>query len=259
MHNVFDLAKETTPADTYDALASIVGKQSQKVINGLHYIGDGQFFGRAVTLRSLPARTDHIKEVNEHSQKDGKVDGPLGHAISLCGKESVLVVDASGYNHSAIGGGTRMSELAARNAVGLVTDGALRDKGEFERYAETYDMKTACADWTVQSGTYSALYPSDVNVPISVHGVLVRPGDYIFGDKNAILVIPEDHIKVSLEVGIVYTTLNNFITRKREEAKADKKLRVNASDPAVRKEFLSTSNLTERQIELYKKHDVGVA
>lgn len=259
MRSVFEIAKETTPADTYDALKSILGAGAQRVINGLDYVGGEQFFGRAVTLRSLPARPDYIAEVEKKFKDEHGVADPLSHVISLCDEESVLVVDSSGYNHSAIAGGTKMASLAARKAAGFVTDGALRDKSEFARYASQYGMKTSCSDWTVQSGTKSALYGSDVNAPVTVHGVLVRPGDYIFGDENAILVIPEAKAEEILETGVLHSRLNDFVTKKLEETGGIMGKDVLPKSPEMVKELLADAEYSERQIELFKEHIGEVA
>jgi regulator of RNase E activity RraA len=257
MRDLYIIQKETTPADSYDALSSIVGKTGQRVINGLKFVGDGQFFGRAVTLRSLPARPDHVKEVQEEAMKEFGISDPLSEAISLCDEKSVLVVDASGYNHSAIGGGTKFSALAARNAAGLVTDGALRDQSEFKRYAKDYGMKTNCCDWTIQSGTGSALFPSDINVPVTVHGVLVRPGDYMFGDENAVLVIPEMIVEEVLELGVVNSKMNDFVTAMLEETKGTMGREVKPKTPEAMEMFLMKAQLSERQMELFKKYMGG--
>lgn len=257
MRNLFEIAKETTPADTYDALGSILGKGAQRVINGLDFLGGEQMFGRAVTLRSLPARPDYVKEVEERTMNEHGVTDPLSHAISLCDEESVLVIDASGYNNSAIAGGTKMSALAARKAAGLLTDGSLRDKDEFSRFAQEYGMKTCVHGWTIQSGTKSALFPSDINVPISVHGVLVRPGDYIFGDNNAFLVIPEESVTEILELGVVHSKMNNFVTDQLEKTKGILGREVKPKTPESMKMFLADANLSEDQMTLFKKYMGG--
>lgn len=257
MRDPVTIATETTPADTYDALVGMVGKTSQRVINGLQFIGTGHLFGRAITLRSLPARPDYVKKVQEESKKAYDIPDLLSHAISLCDKKNVLIVDASGYHHSAIAGGTKIAALAARSAAGLITDGALRDRDEFERYAKEYGMHTACSGWTVQSGTASTLYPSDVNIPISVHGVLVRPGDYLFGDENAVLVIPEEHVEEALETGVVHSKFNDYVTAKLEETKGILGRDIRAKDPDFKKQFRADITLSERQTELFKKYMGG--
>ena len=253
MRDVIDIATETSPADGYDALTDVLGNAAQRVMNGLEFVGGGQFVGQAVTLRSLPARDDFIAEVEARSLESYEVSSPLAHAISLCDEQSVLVIDASGYNHSAVSGGTTLSALAVR-AAGLVTDGALRDRSEFVRYADSYGFKVCCHGWTVQSGTGTALYPSDVNLPVAVHGVLVHPGDYLFGNSDAVLVIPEQNAEEILELGVVYSKLNDFLTQEVEKRRGILGKDIKVAAPETVKAFLEYAKLSDRQDDLFRTY-----
>lgn len=255
MRDVFEIAKETTVADVYDATRRVAVPAGQRVINGLKYVGKRQFFGQAVTLKNLPSRADMNKITNERAKKEFGVSSLRAHAISLCDEKSVLVVDAAGYNHSAIGGSTGMAALAARKAQAIVTDGAIRDREDFKEYRDKYGLSLAVADFTVQSGTGSALYPYDVNVPVSVHGVLVMPGDYIFGDEDGILVIPEENAEEVLECGIMVAKFDKYIRIISEENGVISGKDIDfASEEEFINPFLEWAKFSPRQLEMYNKY-----
>lgn len=254
MRDVYQIAKETTVADTYDATRRVPVPAGQRVINGLKYVGKRQFFGKAVTLKLLPSRVDLNKDTNERAQKEFGASSLRSHAISLCDKNSVLVVDASGYNHSAIGGSTSMSSLAARGAQAIVSDGAIRDREDFKEYSEKYGMSLAVADFTVQSGTGSALYPYDVNIPVSVHGVLIRPGDYIFGDEDGILVIPEAVAVDVLECGIMVAKFDKYLRILSVEKGLITGKNIDVGSPDFINPFLEWAQFTPIQLEMYNKY-----
>ncbi len=253
MRDPFEIAPETTVADTYDATRRVPVPAGQRVINGLKYVGGTQFFGQAVTMLSMPSRTDMNAVVDERARSDFGVASMRAHAISLCDDRSVLVVGASGYNHSAIGGSTHMASLPARGARALVSDGAIRDQADFREYHARHGMAVAVADWTVQSGTGSALYPNAVNVPVAVHGVLVRPGDYIFGNEDGILVIPEENAEEVLECGVMVGRFDHYLRILGEQGKISGKDIDTASAEFI-DGFLEWAQLSPRQTEMYDRY-----
>lgn len=70
-------------------------------------------------------------------------------------------------------------------AVGLVTDGGVRDMAEVEALGFHYFAAGAVAS----HGNFAI---TQVGVPVSISGVAVRPGDLIHGDRNGALVIPDE-------------------------------------------------------------------
>jgi 4-hydroxy-4-methyl-2-oxoglutarate aldolase len=70
-------------------------------------------------------------------------------------------------------------------AIGLVTDGGIRDVAEAQALGFHYFSPGAVCS----HGNFAI---TQVNVPVAVSGVNVRPGDLIHGDVNGVLVIPDD-------------------------------------------------------------------
>lgn len=110
-------------------------------------------------------------------------------AIDMAAPGDVIVVDAGGgLDHAIIG--EIMSSLAARRGIaGLVIDGAIRDRDEI-----------AASDFPVYARgvTHRGPYkdgPGEINVPVSIGGMVVHPGDYVVGDGDGVLAIPRDVVE----------------------------------------------------------------
>ena len=105
-------------------------------------------------------------------------------ALEFCRPGDVLVVDAGGDLNNAVVGGI-LSFYAARIGLsGVVIDGAIRDVAEIrERDFPVY------ARGVNHRGPYKD-GPGEINVPISVGGMVVNPGDILAGDQDGLLAIP---------------------------------------------------------------------
>lgn len=116
-------------------------------------------------------------------------DNAMVHAAAdLAAAGDVLVVAAESHR-AAIWG-----ELATRNArqqglAGLVTDGNVRDTD----YLADAEFPVFAAA-TSQAGAVKET-PGAVNVPVSVGGVTVTPGDVVVGDRDGVTVVPRDTVE----------------------------------------------------------------
>jgi len=106
-------------------------------------------------------------------------------AVESPGLGRVLVVDGGGSLRRALVGGN-LAAAAARNGwAGLVVDGCVRDMAEL-----------AVADVGIRALALMPL-PTDrkqagqVDVPVQVQGVAVRPGDWLVADADGIVVMAQ--------------------------------------------------------------------
>ena len=136
--------------------------------------------GEAFTLRNIPARED-IDHVGIHQDPAH----PQRKAIEITPPGWVLVIDCRGDARCASAGGILVRRLAVRGAAGLVTDGGLRDTPEIS--AESFPVYCTAPSAPISLTHQHAV---DFNVPIACGGVAVYPGDVIFGDAEAVVVIP---------------------------------------------------------------------
>jgi len=54
----------------------------------------------------------------------------------------------------------------------------------------------------------------DINVPVACGGTLVRPGDYVMGDSEGVVVIPQNLAHEIASAGIDQERLDDFINEK---------------------------------------------
>ncbi|WP_196780834.1 RraA family protein [Nocardioides sambongensis] len=100
----------------------------------------------------------------------------------------VLVVDQSGDHARSCFGGLVSFSAKARGAAGAVIDGSINDHDETGPY-----------DFPVFSRGYSPLttriggIEGAINVPVTIAGAVVNPGDVVFGDSDGVAFLsPED-------------------------------------------------------------------
>jgi len=96
----------------------------------------------------------------------------------------VLVVDGGASMRCALLG-DQLAEMGARNGwSGIIVHGCIRDSETIGtlplgvKALATYPLKSSKRD------------PGLRDVPVSFAGVTVRPGDYVYADKDGILVSP---------------------------------------------------------------------
>ncbi|MFD7227925.1 RraA family protein [Streptomyces sp. NPDC059881] len=110
-------------------------------------------------------------------------------AIGEGAQGHVLVLAGNGHRDISLGGGTKLSLVAARGLAGVLADGRLRDFPEIARY----DLAVYCRGQTSKWGG-DVVTPFETNRPVVVSGVAVRPGDYVFADASGAAVIPAAHV-----------------------------------------------------------------
>lgn len=105
-------------------------------------------------------------------------------ALTILEAGDVLLVDGEGDITRALVGELMMTTAKLRGCVGFVMDGAIRDVDAFE------DAKFPCyARGVTPRGPYKD-GPGSINVPITIGGMPVNPGDVIVGDSDGIVAIP---------------------------------------------------------------------
>lgn len=107
-------------------------------------------------------------------------------ALMMVQAGDVLVIDGGADVTQALVGGLIRTTCVARGLAGLVIDGAVRDLTE---WAE--DGMPIFARGHTHRGP-SKDGPGEINVPISVAGMAVLPGDLIVGDADGVVAIPAD-------------------------------------------------------------------
>jgi regulator of RNase E activity RraA len=114
-------------------------------------------------------------------------------AFEFCRPGDVLVIDAGGDITNAVIGGILSFYAATIGTVGVVLDGAIRDVAEIrERDYPVY------ARGVNHRGPYKD-GPGEINVPVSVGGMVVNPGDIVVGDQDGLMAFARDEAELLIE------------------------------------------------------------
>lgn len=143
--------------------------------------------GPAFTLRYVPAREDL-----DAYGSGGDPNNVQRQAIERIPAGCVFVVDCRGSTDIAGIGAILGRRLQARGIDGVVLDGGVRDTRAFE----TIDLPVYCTGPSAPPN-YAGHHAADMNVIVSCGGVAVYPGDIVFGDSEAVVVIPR-HLAVEI-------------------------------------------------------------
>jgi RraA family protein len=136
----------------------------------------GKLVGAAFTVRTRPG--DNLA---------------IHRALELVGPGDVIVVDGGGDETRALVGEIMKNIAEWRKAEGYVIDGAIRDVAAF-----------AAADFpcfaraVIHRGPYKS-GPGEINVPVSIGGSVISPGDIVVGDEDGVVSFPAANAASLLE------------------------------------------------------------
>ena len=126
----------------------------------------------------------------------GKYSALLYYAMRRAPEGSVIVIDRGGEDIHACCGEGVARVARSLNLAGIVIDGPSTDTtGIRELDFPVFSTGRSPITTTVAEAE------GDYDVPVSCGGVVVNPGDIIFGDADGIVVIPADEFEGRLEMG----------------------------------------------------------
>lgn len=166
-------------AGQVDALAAHGVATVHEAIGRTGYLGPGirpvhlgsRIGGTAVTVLSWPG------------------DNLMIHvAVEQCRPGDVLVVTTTSPSTDGMFGELFATALQHRGVRGLVIDAGVRDVAEL--HAMGFGVWSAAVS---AQGTVKAT-PGSVNVPVSVGGQVIRPGDAILADDDGVLCVPREDV-----------------------------------------------------------------
>jgi len=166
-------------------------------LKGIKYICGGKIVGRAVTVRTMDG--DWAKTVE---------------AIDMAKEGDVIVIDAGG------GYGVVWGELASwsckiKGIAGVVINGSARDIEEIKKM----NFPLFCKHIGAEAGEPKGL--GEINVEIDIGGVKIRPGDWVIGDENGVVVVPKE---IAVEIANRAIDVREREERIREEIKRGRTL-----------------------------------
>ncbi len=109
-------------------------------------------------------------------------------AIEHAQPGDVLVIDAGGTDRATVWGGRSTIAAKARMLAGLVTNGAVRDVDQIASLGFPIFAHGISVRGTMRT------HDGWLQIPVSVGGVVVQPGDYIVADSDGVVVVPSARV-----------------------------------------------------------------
>lgn len=128
----------------------------------------GAMIGTALTVRTAPGDNLFIHK-----------------ALELIRPGDVLVVDGGGEESRALIGEIMSFIASSRGAAGAVIDGAIRDAGALAKSDFPVYARVANHRGPYKNG------PGEINVPVSIGGLIIEPGDIVVGDEDGVVAFPQ--------------------------------------------------------------------
>lgn len=147
--------------------------------------------GRAMPVVEADIHGEIVE--NGHNPILAKPFGIMFEALDSLKPNDVYV--CSGASHAyALWGGLMSIRANRLKAAGAVVNGFSRDTNEILNLAfPTFSAGTYAQDQGVRGKVI------DYNVPIMFDGVKINPGDIIFGDRDGVLIVPQEVEKVTFQ------------------------------------------------------------
>lgn len=118
---------------------------------------------------------------------------PLHEALVSVGQGDVVVVDGRGEENRALMGELIAGRYKAAGAAGFVINGAVRDVEELELLQFPVFARSV-----TPAGPFRKLSGS-LGTTLEIGGVCIKPGDFIIGDADGVVLVPAEEAESVLE------------------------------------------------------------
>lgn len=174
MKHVVRRTIERAPLDIVDQLAPVGTATVHEAIGRRGYVGpelkpiqqNVKVAGTAVTVLSHPGD-----------------NGMIHAAVEVCQEGDILVVTTTAPSTHGMFGDLLATSLMTRGVRGLVMDAAVRDTRDLREMGFPVWTRHISCQGTVKNT------PGSVNVPISIDGTIITPGDIICADDDGVVVV----------------------------------------------------------------------
>ena len=113
-------------------------------------------------------------------------------AMALARPGDVLVIDGKADQTSALMGEIMINACQRLGFAGVVIDGAVRDSDALR------ELGFAVFSFGTNPNGPTKNVPGRINHPVSAGGVVVRPGDFITGDADGVVVVERERVEALL-------------------------------------------------------------
>ncbi len=135
----------------------------------------------------------------------------IHYALTKAKPGDVLVIDAKGFVDAGPWGDILTLAAKKIGLAGLVIDGAVRDASAIVEMSFPVFCRGLCIKGTNKQ------QPGKVNVPVTVGGVVVRPGDIVVGDRDGLVVVAKEEVAQVIQASEERERKEEIMRRRLEE------------------------------------------
>jgi len=160
----------------------------------------------AATLHEALGRTGNLPSAIKPIHPGMKVCGPaytvqtmprdnvlLHRAYAYAKPGDVIVASCSGFYEAGYWGDLMSLGAKTQGVAGLVIDACVRDADDIEALGFPVFSRGLCIRGTTNFGD------GTLNEPIVIGECLIQPGDIIVGDRDGVVVVPQNRIEEAIE------------------------------------------------------------
>jgi len=158
-----------------------------------------RIYGVAVTYQYLPTNKPQAGKMSyeEFRKWHGHWYGTYAPELfkNVLRPGTIVVIDAQGIENTGFIGSNNALGWMSRGMAGAITNGCCRDTDEL--ILQKIPVYSKYQGGGTRPGRIEA---GAINRPVSVGGVLVRPGDMVVADGDGVIVVPREHAERVAEI-----------------------------------------------------------
>lgn len=156
-------------------------------------------YGAAVTYQYLPTNRAPAGQMSYEEFRKWHGHWYGTHAPELFSRVlrpgHVVVIDAQGIENTGFIGSNNALNWRSKGMMGVITNGSCRDTDEL--ILQKIPVYSKYQGGGTRPGRIEA---GAINRPVTVGGVMVRPGDFVVADGDGVVVVPREHLDRVAEI-----------------------------------------------------------
>ncbi|MEM2788875.1 MAG: RraA family protein [Candidatus Bathyarchaeia archaeon] len=198
-HDLISRFRSIRVADVVDALDRFGFHEKTLVSRDIRPIYSGtRIAGLALTVQARKVQEEipsmSPEEYDKYAEEWYRVRANYDLFMRSAGPGTIIAINCDGCLDVGFWGSMIALVAKAKGVEGVVLDGGCRDTWEIQRIR--FPVFCRAIGRTEVVGRLE-IKPEFINIPVSIGGVTVNPGDIVVGDDDGVVVVPR---KIALQV-----------------------------------------------------------
>ncbi|MEM3478511.1 MAG: RraA family protein [Candidatus Bathyarchaeia archaeon] len=198
-HDLISRFRSIRVADVVDALdrfgfheKTLVSRDIRPIYSGIRIAGLALTVQARKVQEEIPSMSP--EEYDKYAEEWYRVRANYDLFMRSAGPGTIIAINCDGCLDVGFWGSMIALVAKAKGVEGVVLDGGCRDTWEIQRIR--FPVFCRAIGRTEVVGRLE-IKPEFINIPVSIGGVTVNPGDIVVGDDDGVVVVPR---KIALQV-----------------------------------------------------------